>query len=80
MGTRTTSFSFPDHDTRFDPVAVAQCRARVRRLSEPQDDPDALLLDAERRHLEEPGGLDPFDHRLERLAAAPLVDDLRAYP
>ena len=64
----------PDDDPNLHAVAVAERPRGGRRIDEIDDDVDALLLDAERGHLREAGRLDAANAALERLAAAPLLD------
>jgi len=64
----------PCHDASLDAVAITQCAARRGRVLDVEDDPHPLLLDAERRDLQESRGLHAADQRVERLASAPLID------
>src|SRR5262245_24030771 len=65
---------FPRHDADLDAIGVAERRADFR-IDEVEDDVHALFFDAERGDLCETGGLDPAHARLDRLLAAPLLDD-----
>ncbi len=64
----------PDDHAHLDAVAVAQLAPGGRGIGELDDHVDALLLDAERRHLHEAGGLNPPDAPLEGHPAAPLLE------
>ena len=63
-----TSSPLPHDDAGLDAVAVGE---RAGRRCEVADDVDALLLDAERRHLGEPRRLDQPHARLQRLRRRP---------
>src|SRR5690606_32300230 len=63
----------PDDDAGLDTEAVAEGGAGLGRIGEVDDDPDALLLDAEGGDLREGGGLDEADDAVEGLVAPPLL-------
>ena len=65
-----------DDDADEHAVVVAEPAPLAGIARERQHDLDALLLDAERRHLGEAGGLDPV-HLGRQLKPAPALDDGR---
>jgi hypothetical protein len=65
----------PQQDSRLDAVAVPERAPALRRLGNVDDDPDSLLLDAERRDLRVAVGLHAPHDAFERVVAAPAFDE-----
>ena len=64
-----------EHDPGIDLVAVCEARPFVTQAHDVDDDVDPLLFDAERRDLGETERFDEPNSALERMVAAPAVDD-----
>ena len=58
--------ALPEHDARLDAIAVTEALPLLARFLDVDDHVDALLFDAERRHLGESEGLDAPHDAFER--------------
>ena len=64
-------FALPDDEAGFHPITLTQARPRLGRRAQVGDDPDPLLLHAQRRQLGEPHRLHGSGHPFQRLLAPP---------